>query len=89
MDQQFLEDIGTVHHCMKQIMKPSHIGHEMYGLNKTQAHVLALVARHSENTMTQISQEIGLMKGSFTTVVDSLIEKGYLERVRSELDRQH
>lgn len=85
-EQQFLEDIAAIHHFARKFFKGCSYTHEE--LNKTQINVLMAVGKNKDNTMTQISQEVGLEKGSFTSVVDSLIEKGYLERIRSEKDRR-
>lgn len=87
-EKAFLEDVEVLHQFMRNFF--NHCNNEtlQYEINKTQINVLATVAKYRENTMTQISEEVGLEKGSFTTVVDSLIEKGYLERVRSTKDRR-
>lgn len=88
MDKGFFEDISVLHQFIRNFHKSCNPVEMKVDLNRTQAHVLMAVAKNNVNTMTKISEEVGLEKGSFTTVVDSLIQKGYLERIRSEEDRR-
>lgn len=87
-DKVFLEDIQTIHQFMKHFFKQcSQLdGHE--GLNRTQIGVLIAVSKNENSTMTEISQMVGLEKGSFTTVIDQLIEKGCIERKKCTQDRR-
>lgn len=87
-DKELLEDIAALHQFIRKVFKECSQIAPDYELNGTQVKVLLAVARNKENTMRMISESVGLEKGSFTTVVDSLIESGYLERVRSEADRR-
>lgn len=87
-DKEFLEDIAVLHQFIRQFFKTCGQLSSESELNSTQTKVLVAIAKNKENTMKMISEGVGLEKGSFTTVVDSLIERGYLERVRSEADRR-
>ncbi|MGL4344773.1 MAG: MarR family winged helix-turn-helix transcriptional regulator [Cellulosilyticaceae bacterium] len=87
-EQQFLDDVDVLHQFMRSFFKDCNGVGVYHDMNKTQINVLVAVAKYQDNTMSQISEEVGLEKGSFTTVVDSLIQKGYLQRVRSTKDRR-
>ena len=57
-------------------------------LKVTQRKVLIIIEMLQGATMTHISHMAGLKKGSFTTVADSLIEAGFLERGEDPKDRR-
>ena len=57
-------------------------------LKVTQRKVLVIIEILQGATMTHISHMAGLKKGSFTSVADSLIEAGYVERGEDPKDRR-
>ncbi len=57
-------------------------------LKITQRKVLIIIETLEGATMTHISHMAGLKKGSFTSVADSLIEAGYVERGEDRDDRR-
>jgi DNA-binding MarR family transcriptional regulator len=57
-------------------------------LKITQRKVLIIIETLEGATMTHISHMAGLKKGSFTSVADSLIEAGYVERGEDPADRR-
>jgi DNA-binding MarR family transcriptional regulator len=57
-------------------------------LNRTQGRALLILYDKGETTMTVLHRVIGLEKGSLTTVIDQLIEKGLVERKRDAEDRR-
>jgi DNA-binding MarR family transcriptional regulator len=63
-------------------------GPEMEGLNRSQKRTLMLLRRKGSQPMTGIVQHMNIEKGSMTTVVDNLIEKGLARRERDMDDRR-
>ncbi len=57
-------------------------------INKTQKQVLMAILRTTENSMTDLSQQIGLEKSTLTRTVDSLIEEGLVTRSSGIQDRR-
>ncbi len=58
------------------------------GLNISERRTLLCVHRHEGVTMTGYSRRVGLARGSFTTVADSLEQKGLVSRVSGSDDRR-
>ncbi len=57
-------------------------------LNKTQQKALHFVSFHPKANMGEICRHMNMEKGSFTAVVDSLIDKGLIRRDRDTEDRR-
>ena len=58
------------------------------GLNLSEEKTLMYIHRHEGGTMTEYSKRVGLARGSFTAVADSLEEKGLVGRVSGANDRR-
>ncbi len=58
------------------------------GLNMSEEKTLMYIHRHEGGTMTDYSKRVGLARGSFTAVADSLEEKGLVGRVSGPDDRR-
>ena len=56
--------------------------------NPTQRMVLFLISDNKRLSMTELHKLTGFEKGSLTTVVDQLIQKGLVSRVGDEKDRR-
>ena len=80
-----LSGIPSLLYALFHDMKPPDID---VPLKATQAKVLLLIETLQGGTMTQFSHMAGLKKGSFTSVADSLIEAGYVERGSDPKDRR-
>ncbi len=57
-------------------------------LNISEEKTLMYIHKHEGCTMTEYSKRVGLARGSFTTVADSLEQKGLVERVSGADDRR-
>ena len=55
-------------------------------LNKTEQSVLAILSKHSDYTRAQIAESISKTVRTVQRVLDSLREKGLIERVGSDKD---
>ncbi len=58
------------------------------GLNISEEKTLMYIYKHRGCTMTGYSERVGLARGSFTTVADSLEERGLVDRVFGSDDRR-
>lgn len=58
------------------------------GLSSSEFFALDLVGRNGKCTMTELAKGCGLMLSSMTGVVDRLVDKAYVDRVRDEEDRR-
>lgn len=57
-------------------------------LNYSEKRTLMYIYNHGGRTMTEYSKRVGLARGSFTTVADSLEDKGLVGRVPGADDRR-
>ncbi|MDI3547429.1 MAG: hypothetical protein PWR10_1081 [Halanaerobiales bacterium] len=57
-------------------------------LNKTQRRVLMYLYLDGKNTMTGLCKKNELQRGSMTSVIDHLEEKGLVKRERDKIDRR-
>ncbi|WP_193708314.1 MarR family winged helix-turn-helix transcriptional regulator [Alkalibaculum sporogenes] len=57
-------------------------------LNVSEGKTLMFLHKHEGDPMTDYSRKVGLSKGSFTTVADSLVKKGFIKRVSVSNDRR-
>lgn len=57
-------------------------------LNMSEEKTLMYIHRHEGGSMTDYSKRVGLARGSFTSVADSLEEKGLVGRVSGSDDRR-
>ncbi len=75
----------TVHTLMKDFRSKTS---EELGLNQTQIHTMVKLQKYKSCFMGDLCRHIGLTKGSMTTVIDNLLEQGYVIRERSDTDRR-
>lgn len=57
-------------------------------VNKTQLKALIIVKNNTEISMTDLCNKLNIEKGSLTTMIDDLTEKGYVTRKRDTVDRR-
>lgn len=60
----------------------------MYNVNKTQLRALMFIKNNGAISMTDLCAKLNIEKGSLTSMVDDLTEKGYVVRTRDLLDRR-
>ncbi|MEF9990495.1 MAG: MarR family transcriptional regulator [Romboutsia sp.] len=59
-----------------------------YNVNKTQLRALMFVKNYGAISMTDLCAKLNIEKGSLTSMVDDLTEKGYVIRERDLTDRR-
>jgi len=57
-------------------------------LNRTQHRTLWLIYHEGKKCMGSLAEHLNIEKGSFTSVVDTLIDKGMVEKTRDTEDRR-
>ena len=57
-------------------------------VNKTQLRALTFIKNYGASNMTELCNMLNIEKGSLTTMIDDLVEKGYVERVNDKKDRR-
>lgn len=57
-------------------------------VNKTQLRALTFIKNYGAINMTELCNMLNIEKGSLTTMIDDLVEKGYVERVNDKKDRR-
>ncbi len=78
----------TLHMVKKKLIK----GFRPDGIPNILTHslgrVLHIIITHSGLTMSELHDLTGLERGSLTSIVDGLIDQGYVQRKRGEEDRR-
>ena len=58
------------------------------GVSMTQLHVMSMLERHGDMAMSRLAEMIDVSLSSATGLVDRMVERGYLERLRVPDDRR-
>lgn len=61
---------------------------EFKDITNNDMHIIEAVGLSGENTMSLVAKKLGITAGSLTTSVNSLVNKKYVTRHRSEQDRR-
>ena len=61
---------------------------ELHNINKTQLKALVFLKGNSEINMTELCAKLNIEKGSLTSLIDDLSEKGYVCREKTVNDRR-
>jgi len=91
MDKREIEIIMQMPKIMSLVRRKLMNGfrsREGLALSLTQDRLLLCIFDHNLVTMTELHMMTGLEKGSLTTIVDQLIEKGLVQRARDKGDRR-
>lgn len=59
-----------------------------YSVNKTQLRALIIIKNNGAISMTALCNNLNIEKGSLTSMIDDLTEKGYVTRERDIYDRR-
>lgn len=61
---------------------------EFKDLTTNDAHVMEAIGKNGARNMSSVAKKLGVTTGTLTISVNSLVKKGYVDRVRSEEDRR-
>lgn len=64
------------------------ITEEYKDITNNDMHIIEAIGLGEENTMSVVAKKLGITAGSLTTAVNSLVNKKYVVRKRSEQDRR-
>nr|WP_186805068.1 MarR family winged helix-turn-helix transcriptional regulator [Alkalibacterium kapii] len=51
-------------------------------------HTIDAIGMYQEHTTSEVAKKLGITVGTLTVSVNNLVRKGYVKRVRSEIDRR-
>lgn len=60
----------------------------LYNVNKTQLRALVFMKNYGEISMTELCAKLNIEKGSLTSMIDDLTDKGYVYREKNLKDRR-
>lgn len=63
--------------------------HEKYGLNRTQYHALSMLGFREGVNMSGLWQAMGMTKGNMTSIINHLLDLGYVEKRQNPSDRRN
>lgn len=75
-------------HEIWELEQKAIITEEFKDLTNNDMHVIEAVGPGEGNNMSSIAKKLNITVGSLTTAMNSLVNKGYVERHRSEKDRR-
>lgn len=61
---------------------------EFKNMTNNDMHIIEAIGLGEDRTMSAVAKKLGITAGSLTTSVNSLVNKKYVERRRSEVDRR-
>ncbi len=64
------------------------ITEEFHDISNNDMHVIEAIGIDERKNMSAVARELSVTIGTLTIAVNSLVKKGYVERVRSEQDRR-
>lgn len=82
------EAISYLSDLIEKVLEESISQVEFSDLTQQQLHYLRVVVRMNNPTLSELARELNLTKPTVTVLVDKLVEKGYIRRVKSDKDRR-
>lgn len=64
------------------------ITEEFKDISNNDMHIIEAVGRDGQRNMSSIAKDMSVTVGTLTIAMNSLVKKGYVQRVRSEVDRR-
>lgn len=71
-----------------ELEKDAIITEEYSDISNNDMHIIEAIGLGNDNTMSVVAKKLGITAGSLTTSINSLVNKKYVERERSESDRR-
>ena len=87
MIQDAIQFFLIPHRFMHALMR-EHAVPEKFGLNKTEVRALMALRHYERISMKKLGDGVGMPKGSFTQVIDKLVNAGVAERASNPQDRR-
>ncbi|OFY63784.1 MAG: hypothetical protein A2V64_04930 [Bacteroidetes bacterium RBG_13_43_22] len=80
--------ISCLSDLIEKILEESISQSDFSDLTQQQFHYLQVIVRMKNPTLTELAGELGLTKPTVTVLVNKLVEKGYVTRIKSGEDRR-
>lgn len=88
MNAQLNEILMNLFHNINDIEERAIRTDEYKELTSNDMHVIAAIGVDTPKNMTAVAKALGVTTGTLTISVNSLVKKGFVNRVRSEEDRR-
>lgn len=82
------EILGNLLHHVNDIEERAVKTEEFKDVTSNDIHVIDVIGLGQPKNMTAVAKELGVTTGTLTISVNSLVKKGFVQRVRSEEDRR-
>ena len=82
------ETISYLSDLVEKVLEDTISQSDFSDLTQQQFHYLQVIVRMKNPTLTELADELGLTKPTVTVLVNRLVEKGYITRVKSDEDRR-
>jgi DNA-binding MarR family transcriptional regulator len=82
------ETISYLSDLVEKVLEDTISQSDFSDLTQQQFHYLQVIVRMKNPTLTELADELGLTKPTVTVLVNKLVEKGYITRVKSDEDRR-
>ena len=61
---------------------------DLKGLTVKQLHCIQLIEEYRNPTLTELASGLGITKPSVTVLIEKLVDKGFVKKVKSDTDRR-
>jgi DNA-binding MarR family transcriptional regulator len=82
------ETISYLSDLVEKVLEETISQSDFSDLTQQQFHYLQVIVRMKNPNLTELAVELGITKPTVTSLVDKLVEKGYVSRVQSDEDRR-
>jgi DNA-binding MarR family transcriptional regulator len=82
------EAIICISDLVEKVLEETTTQADFADLTQQQLHYLKVIVRMKNPSLTELAKELDLTKPTVTVLVDKLVEKGYVRRVKSDEDRR-
>jgi DNA-binding MarR family transcriptional regulator len=82
------EAISYLSDLFEKVLEESISQSDFSDLTQQQFRYLQVIVRMKNLNLTELAGELGITKPTVTVLVDKLVEKGYVSRVKSDEDRR-
>lgn len=88
MNDNLSEQMLGAHCFLRNVYRGFDANHFTLSLNPTQRRTLMIIHRSGTTTMSAVCKELGMEKGSFTSVIHALVDQGLVQRSVCQKDRR-
>jgi DNA-binding MarR family transcriptional regulator len=82
------ETITYISDLIEKMLKETLDSFDFRDLTQQQLHYMQVIVRMKNPTLSELAREVNLTRPTVTVLVDKLVQKGYLTRVKSDKDRR-